>query len=99
MGSGGMIVMDEDTCMVDVARYFIEFLTDESCRKQCPADAIDGDKKLIHIIDQDKCTRCGTCFEVCPPKFSSVVKLSGEPVPDPVPEEERTIRKKTKEKG
>ncbi len=199
MGSGGMIVMDEDTCMVDVARYFIEFLTDESCgkcvpcreglrqmhriltnitkgkgkegdielleelaetaveaslcalgksapnpflstlkyfrneyeahihdkkcpalsckemisfyidpdkctgcgtcRKQCPADAIDGDKKLIHIIDQDKCTRCGTCFEVCPPKFSSVVKLSGEPVPNPVPEEERFIRKKTKEKG
>jgi NADH-quinone oxidoreductase subunit F len=199
MGSGGMIVMDEDTCMVDVARYFIAFLTDESCgkcvpcreglrqmhriltnitqgkgkqgdielleelaetaveaslcalgksapnpflstlkyfreeyeahindkrcpalackelinfyidpdrctgcgtcRKQCPADAINGDKNLIHIIDQDKCTRCGTCFEVCPPKFSSVVKLSGEPVPDPVPEEERTVRKKTKEKG
>jgi NADH-quinone oxidoreductase subunit F len=199
MGSGGMIVMDEDTCMVDVARYFIAFLTDESCgkcvpcreglrqmhriltnitqgkgkqgdielleelaetaveaslcalgksapnpflstlkyfreeyeahinekrcpalackelinfyidpdrctgcgtcRKQCPADAINGDKNLIHIIDQDKCTRCGTCFEVCPPKFSSVVKLSGDPVPDPVPEEECTIRKKTKEKG
>ncbi|MCA1785798.1 MAG: SLBB domain-containing protein, partial [Desulfobacteraceae bacterium] len=33
MGSGGMIVMDEDTCMVDVARYFIAFLTDESCGK------------------------------------------------------------------
>jgi NADH-quinone oxidoreductase subunit F len=199
MGSGGMIVMDEDTCMVDVARYFIAFLTDESCgkcvpcreglrqmhriltnitqgkgkqgdielleglaetaveaslcalgksapnpflstlkyfreeyeahindkrcpalackelihfyidpdrctgcgtcRKQCPADAINGDKNLIHIIDQDKCTRCGTCFEVCPPKFSSVIKLSGEPVPDPVPEEARTVRKKTKVKG
>jgi len=36
MGSGGMIVMDEDTCMVDVARYFIEFLTDESCGKCTP---------------------------------------------------------------
>ena len=36
MGSGGMIVMDEDTCMVDVARYFIEFLTDESCGKCVP---------------------------------------------------------------
>jgi NADP-reducing hydrogenase subunit HndC len=33
MGSGGMIVMDEDTCMVDVARYFLEFLRDESCGK------------------------------------------------------------------
>jgi NADH-quinone oxidoreductase subunit F len=36
MGSGGMIVMDEDTCMVDVARYFIDFLTDESCGKCTP---------------------------------------------------------------
>ena len=36
MGSGGMIVMDEDTCMVDVARYFIDFLTDESCGKCIP---------------------------------------------------------------
>jgi NADH:ubiquinone oxidoreductase subunit F (NADH-binding) len=36
MGSGGMIVMDEDTCMVDVARYFIAFLTDESCGKCVP---------------------------------------------------------------
>ena len=31
MGSGGMIVMDQDTCMVDVARYFVDFLKDESC--------------------------------------------------------------------
>jgi NADH-quinone oxidoreductase subunit F len=36
MGSGGMIVMDEDTCMVDVARYFINFLTGESCGKCVP---------------------------------------------------------------
>ncbi|MFC1798788.1 NADH-ubiquinone oxidoreductase-F iron-sulfur binding region domain-containing protein, partial [Thermodesulfobacteriota bacterium] len=36
MGSGGMIVMDEDTCMVDVARYFINFLADESCGKCVP---------------------------------------------------------------
>ncbi|HUT76159.1 MAG TPA: NADH-ubiquinone oxidoreductase-F iron-sulfur binding region domain-containing protein, partial [Polyangia bacterium] len=36
MGSGGMIVMDEDTCMVDVARYFIDFLTEESCGKCVP---------------------------------------------------------------
>lgn len=196
MGSGGMIVMDEDTCMVDVARYFIEFLTDESCgkcvpcreglrqmhriltnitqgrgkegdielleelsetaveaslcalgkgapspflstltyfrdeyeahikegrcpalackemisfwidpekcsgcgmcRKKCPADAIDGDKKMVHIIDQEKCTNCSTCFEVCPKKFRAVTKLSGVPVPEPVPEEERMIKKKAK---
>ena len=193
MGSGGMIVMDEDTCMVDVARYFINFLTDESCGKcvpcreglrqmhriltkitegkgkegdltlleelsevtreaslcalgtsapnpflstlryfrdeyeahikekrcpalfckelisyhidpekctacmicgrKCPAEAIDGGKKKIHIIDQDKCTNCGTCFEVCPSRFGAVMKISGEPVPPPIPEEERKIER------
>jgi NADH-quinone oxidoreductase subunit F len=198
MGSGGMIVMDEDTCMVDVARYFIDFLTDESCGKcvpcreglrqmlkiltnitegkgnegdielleelsevakeaslcalgtsapnpflstvryfrdeyeahikekrcpalsckeliayhidpdkcqacmicfrKCPAEAVDGGKKKIHIIDQEKCTKCGTCFEVCPSRFSAVQKISGEPVPPPIPEEKRIITRKSKEK-
>ncbi len=198
MGSGGMIVLDEDTCMVDVARYFIEFLTDESCGKcvpcreglrqmhriltnitkgkgkegdielleelsetaveaslcalgksapnpflstlryfrdeyeahikekrcpslackeliafhidpqkcqaclicarKCPADAISGGKKTIHVIDQELCTNCGTCFEVCPSKFSAVQKISGEPVPPPIPEEERTITRKSAKK-
>jgi NADH-quinone oxidoreductase subunit F len=196
MGSGGMIVMDEDTCMVDVARYFIDFLTDESCGKcvpcreglrqmhkilthitegkgkesdlerleqlaeaaqeaslcalgksapnpflstlryfkdeyeahikekrcpalsckeliayyidpnkcqacmicarKCPADAIVGGKKKIHVIEQEKCTHCGTCFEVCPTRFGAVTKISGEPVPAPIPEEERTIIRKSK---
>ncbi len=197
MGSGGMIVMDEDTCMVDVARYFLEFLTDESCGKcvpcregirqmlriltnitkgkgkegdielleelaetakeaalcalgksapnpflstlkyfrdeyeahikekrcpalsckeliafyidpekcrgcttcsrKCPSEAIVGGKGLIHVIDQEKCTKCGTCFEVCPPRFRAVKKISGEPVPDPIPEEARTIVRGSKE--
>ena len=196
MGSGGMIVMDEDTCMVDVARYFIAFLTDESCGKctpcreglrqmlkiltritegkgkesdiallkdlaetakeaalcalgksapnpflstlryfedeyeahikekrcpalsckeliayyidptqckacmicarKCPADAIDGGKNKIHLVDQDKCTKCGTCYEVCPSRFSAVTRISGAPIPDLIPEEERIIRKKKK---
>jgi len=196
MGSGGMIVMDEDTCMVDVARYFINFLTDESCGKcvpcreglrqmhriltnitrgkgkegdiellealsetaveaslcalgksapnpflstlryfrdeyeahikekrcpslsckeliayyidpskcqacmicarKCPVEAIDGGKKKIHIVDQEKCTSCGTCLEVCPPRFNAVIKLSGQEIPDPLPEEERMITKKSK---
>jgi NADH-quinone oxidoreductase subunit F len=198
MGSGGMIVMDEDTCMVDVARYFIDFLTDESCGKcipcreglrqmlksltnitegkgkegdielleelsevakeaslcalgtsapnpflstlryfrdeyeahikekrcpalsckelisyhidpdkcqacmiclrKCPTAAVDGDKKIIHVIDQEKCTKCGTCFEVCPSRFGAVKKISGEPVPPPIPEKERIITRKSKEK-
>jgi len=198
MGSGGMIVMDEDTCMVDVARYFLDFLTDESCGKcvpcregmrqmlkiltnithgkgkkgdielleelsevaseaslcalgrtapnpflstlryfrdeyeahikekrcpalsckeliayhiapdkcqacmtclkKCPAEAITGGKNRIHVIDQEKCTKCGTCFEVCPPRFGSVQKISGEPVPAPIPEEARTIIRESKQK-
>jgi NADH-quinone oxidoreductase subunit F len=197
MGSGGMIVMDEDTCMVDVARYFIEFLTDESCGKcvpcreglrqmhkiltritegkgkegdletleelsevaieaslcalgksapnpflstlryfkdeylahikdkrcpalsckqltafhidpkkcqacliclkKCPVDAIDGGRDKIHVIDQEKCTSCGTCYEVCPSRFEAVIKISGEPIPAAIVEEERTIVRKKKE--
>jgi len=173
MGSGGMIVMDEDTCMVNVARYFLHFLMDESCgkctacregiaqmhhilerittgkgeegdletleelgdvirdsalcalgstamnpvlstlryfrdeyeahvkekrcpahecrglfhyeinaelckgchlcAKECPADAITGDKKKPHEIDRQKCTLCGACYDVCP--FSAVMKV------------------------
>jgi len=198
MGSGGMIVMDEDTCMVDVARYFVDFLTDESCGKcvpcreglrqmhkiltritegkaaqrdierleelsemaseaslcalgktapnpfrstlryfrdeyeahvfqkrcpalsckkliayhidpekcqacliclkKCPAEAIDGDRNKIHFIIQEKCTNCGTCLEVCPSRFGAVRKISGVPVPSPIPEERRTIVRKSKEK-
>jgi NADH:ubiquinone oxidoreductase subunit F (NADH-binding)/NADH:ubiquinone oxidoreductase subunit E/NAD-dependent dihydropyrimidine dehydrogenase PreA subunit len=169
MGSGGMIVMDDKTCMVDVARYFINFLVDESCGKctpcreglhalnntltricsgqgregdiefleetsktvmetslcqlggsapnpvlstiryfreeyeehikekkcragvckplitysindsctgcgacvkPCPVNAITGERKELHVIDEEKCIKCGICYEVC--KFSSV---------------------------
>ena len=170
MGSGGMIVMDEATCMVDVARYFTEFLTEESCgkcaacrlgldqlkeilericagegraedipqmeklfnvldngslcglgksaanpvrstltyfrdeyeahidckacpagvcralitytiddsctgclicKKVCPQDAITGEKKALHAIDENKCDRCGICVASC--QFDSIV--------------------------
>jgi NADH:ubiquinone oxidoreductase subunit F (NADH-binding)/(2Fe-2S) ferredoxin/Pyruvate/2-oxoacid:ferredoxin oxidoreductase delta subunit len=196
MGSGGMIVMDEDTCMVDVARYFLNFLSGESCGKctpcregirqmlkiltnisegkgkegdielledlaeatrdaslcalggsapnpvrstiryfrdeyeahikdkrcpayvckdlisyyidpdkcqacmiclrKCPSEAITGGKKQIHVIDQEKCTKCGTCFEVCPARFRAVRRLSGEPVPPPIPEEARMTARESK---
>ncbi len=198
MGSGGMIVMDEDTCMVDVARYFLNFLTDESCGKcvpcregmrqmlkvltnitqgkgkagdiellqelsevakdaslcalgqsapnpflstlqyfrdeyeahiqerrcpalsckelisfyidplkctacmiclrQCPSDAIIGAKRQVHVVVQEKCTKCGTCFDACPSRFGAVMKLSGEPVPPPIPEEDRMIATESKQK-
>jgi len=48
MGSGGMVVMDEDTCMVDVARYFLEFTTDESCGR-CSA-CRDGSAALLQLL-------------------------------------------------
>ncbi|KPJ72569.1 hydrogenase, partial [candidate division TA06 bacterium DG_78] len=49
MGSGGMIVMDEDTCMVDVAKYFMNFLRDESCGK-C-LSCREGTQRLWEILD------------------------------------------------
>jgi NADH-quinone oxidoreductase subunit F len=49
MGSGGMIVMDEDTCMVDVARYFISFNLDESCGK-CTS-CREGNARLLEILE------------------------------------------------
>ncbi len=197
MGSGGMIVLDEETCMVDFARYFLGFLADESCGKcvpcregvkqmltiltritkgkgkegdielleelaevagssalcalgkgapnpvlstlrhfrdeyeahinqgkcpsysckdlisyyidpdkcqactscfrKCPAEAIEGGKNLIHVVIQDKCTKCGSCLEACPVKFGAVKKLSGEPIPSPLPQEARTIVRKSKQ--
>jgi len=171
MGSGGLIVMDEDTCMVDLALYFINFLVDESCGKctpcrvglirmkeiltrivegegeesdipalealahtiknsalcglgntapnpvlttlkyfrdeyeahikdhkcpagackalithkiiadkcigctvcarNCPVDAISGERKQVHVINQELCTQCGSCREAC--KFDAII--------------------------
>lgn len=48
MGSGGLIVMDEDTCMVDVARFFLEFTQDESCGKCTPCRV--GTKHMLEIL-------------------------------------------------
>ncbi|MCL2121115.1 MAG: NADH-quinone oxidoreductase subunit NuoF [Clostridiales bacterium] len=50
MGSGGLIVMDEDTCMVDIARFFLEFTQEESCGK-CPPCRI-GTKRMLEILDK-----------------------------------------------
>ena len=50
MGSGGLIVMDEDNCMVDIARFFLEFTVDESCGKCTPCRV--GTKRLLEILDK-----------------------------------------------
>ena len=50
MGSGGLIVMDEDTCMVDIARFFLDFTVDESCGKCTPCRV--GTKRLLELLDK-----------------------------------------------
>ncbi|MDW8078580.1 MAG: NADH-ubiquinone oxidoreductase-F iron-sulfur binding region domain-containing protein [Thermoguttaceae bacterium] len=50
MGSGGMIVMDETDCMVDIAKYFMEFTCDESCGKCTPCR--EGTKRMLEILDR-----------------------------------------------
>ena len=50
MGSGGLIVMDEDTCMVDMAKFFLEFTVEESCGKCTPCRV--GTRRLLEILDK-----------------------------------------------
>ncbi len=50
MGSGGLIVMDEDACMVDMARFFLDFTQDESCGKCTPCRI--GTKRMLEILDR-----------------------------------------------
>ncbi|MCL6557542.1 MAG: NADH-quinone oxidoreductase subunit NuoF [Firmicutes bacterium] len=179
MGSGGMVVMDQDTCMVDVARYFLEFTVNESCGQcapcrvgtyqmlkileditqgrgkptdlsllenigraiiagsicglgqtapnpvlstlryfrseyeahinekscpalhckeliaywidpdkctepcrlcleNCPTEAIVGKWRATPVIVQEKCIKCGVCFDVCPDKYRAVRKVTGQ---------------------
>jgi len=50
MGSGGLIIMDEDSCMVDIARFFLDFTVDESCGKCTPCRI--GTKRLLEMLDR-----------------------------------------------
>ena len=50
MGSGGLVVMDEDTCMVDTARYFMDFIQDESCGQCLPCRV--GTKRMLEILER-----------------------------------------------
>lgn len=87
MGSGGMIVMDQDTCMVDVARYFLEFLQEESCGQCVPCR--EGIKRLLQILT-DICAGKGEDgdIELLEDISDTVVKLSlcalGGTAPNPV---------------
>ena len=48
MGSGGLVVMDEDTCMVDVAKFFLNFTQSESCGKCTPCR--EGTKRMLEVL-------------------------------------------------
>jgi F420-non-reducing hydrogenase iron-sulfur subunit len=88
-----------DRLFSEVVSYYIDPDKCQACTicaRRCPVEAISGGKNLIHIIDQEKCIKCGTCFEACPPRFAAVREISGEPVPLPIPEEQRTLVRKSK---
>ena len=97
----GLFTSDEiDKLFNEVVSYYIDPEKCQacmSCARRCPVEAIISAKNQIHIIDQDKCIKCGTCFEACPSRFGAVTKITGEPVPPPLPEGERTVVKKSKE--
>ena len=96
----GLFTSDEiDRLFREVISYHIDPDTCQACMiclKKCPVEAIAGGKNRIHVIDQEKCIKCGACFEACPARFGAVQKISGEPVPPPISEEERTIVRKSK---
>jgi F420-non-reducing hydrogenase iron-sulfur subunit len=90
-----------DKLFSEVTSYYIDPTKCQACMtcaRRCPAEAIISVKNQVHVIDQEKCIKCGTCFEACPPKFGAVTKISGETVPPPIPEDQRTIVRKSKEK-
>ena len=90
-----LYTLDEvETLFREVVSYYIDPDLCQACMiclRKCPEEGIIGGKNQIHVIDQNVCLRCGNCYEVCPPKFGAVKKFIGEPVPPPLPEEERTL--------
>jgi len=86
-----------DRLFSEVVSYYIEPEKCQACMicaRRCPVEAITGAKNEVHVIEQEICIKCGTCFDVCPPKFGAVAKIAGEPVPPPIPEDKRTIVRK-----
>ncbi|MBF0398084.1 MAG: NADH-quinone oxidoreductase subunit NuoF [Desulfobacterales bacterium] len=87
MGSGGVIVMDEDTCMVDMARFFMDFIQDESCGKCTPCR--EGTRRLLEIIEKI-CEGRGVPEDIEKlEKLSTVIKDAslcglGQTAPNPV---------------
>ena len=86
-----------DTLFREVVSYHIDPEKCQAClicSKRCPVGGIVGGKNEIHVIDQEACIRCGTCFDACPPRFEAISKIVGVGVPPPIPEDQRTIVRK-----
>jgi ferredoxin len=91
-------IADPASSAEELPAYYIdptECVGCQVCMKKCPTGAIAGDKKTIHVIDQDICTHCGTCYYVCPPKVDAVRKMVDEEIPPPIPLEERDLSAKS----
>ena len=90
-----------DRLFSGVVSYYIDPQKCQACMiclRNCPVEAIVGAKNQIHVFDQEKCIKCETCFDACPSRFGAVKKMTGEPVPPPIPEEERIIVRKSMKK-
>ena len=87
MGSGGLIVMDEDTCMVDIAKFFLEFTVDESCGKCTPCRI--GTRRLYQFIDkitkgEGELDDLDKIKELCSHMHSTSLCALGQTTPNPV---------------
>ena len=87
MGSGGLIVMDEDTCMVDIAKFFLEFTVDESCGKCTPCRI--GTRRMLEILEkitkgQATMEDLDKMEELCYHLQSSSLCALGQTAPNPV---------------
>lgn len=88
-----------ETLFSEVVSYHIDPEKCQACMiclRKCPVEAIEGGKNRIHVIDQDQCIKCGTCYEACPSRFAAIDKISGGPVPPPIPEAQRAVVRKAK---
>jgi len=84
-------------CPELIAYYILPDKCDRSCEHcvlTCPAEAIKGEKGAVKVIDQEKCVKCGTCLEVCPPEYNAVIKVSPVSLlpPSPLPEEKNEVK-------
>ena len=87
MGSGGLIVMDEDTCMVDIAKFFLEFTVDESCGKCTPCRI--GTRRMLEILEkitkgQAEMEDLDKLEELCRHLQSASLCALGQTAPNPV---------------